>query len=369
MAGPRSVILSIAIVSLSVGAPARGAIAAPGGPFPCRGGWTNANAPGTGTPSTLYGVAVVPSSNPDIWAVGQRNGGGRTLAEHWDGKSWSIVPTPSPNPLGNNVLYGVGGASADDVWAVGAGSQTGVPLVLHWDGASWSEVPTPKPEPNGGFFLDVAVLSADDVWAVGLAYGLVEDESSTLTEHWDGTAWSVVPSPSLYSNDFFSSVSADAESDVWAIGLSTVERWDGSTWNVVPSPSGTFFLSDVEAFGIDDVWTAGWSYAPGTQPVFEHWDGSVWMDVPGPTIPDYGQIMGLARAASGHLWAVGTQNSGVLIERWDGSSWHVANAPSPHGPSPAEMQDVAVGSSGVAVSVGTTATNNGNPIVERTCHH
>ena len=264
----------------------------------------------------------------------------------------------------------MGGASAGDVGAVGAGNQKGVPLVLHGDGASWSEVPTPKPEPNGGYLVDVAVLSADDVWAVGLAFGLVEGESSTLTEHWDGTAWSIVPSPSVYSNDFFSSVSADSDTDLWAIGLAIVERWDGSTWTVMPFPSRLLgFLSDVAAFGIDDVWVAGFTYAPGTQPVFEHWDGSVWTDVRGPTIPDYGQIMGLARAGSGQLWAVGTQNSGVLIERWDGSSWHVANAPSPHRQSPAEMQDVVIGSDGIAVSVGTTAANNGNPMVERTCHH
>ena len=38
-------------------------------------------------------------SRSDVWVVGdQESGNGmfETLAEHWDGHAWSVVPTPDP---------------------------------------------------------------------------------------------------------------------------------------------------------------------------------------------------------------------------------------------------------------------------------
>jgi hypothetical protein len=48
-----------------------------------------------------------------------------------------------------------------------------------------------QPEPGGGLGIlnEVVALAADDVWTVGSHDGL------TLIEHWDGSAWTVVPSP------------------------------------------------------------------------------------------------------------------------------------------------------------------------------
>jgi hypothetical protein len=46
--------------------------------------------------SQLIGSAAISSS--DIWAVGDivSSPGFTTLAEHFDGTSWSVVPTPTP---------------------------------------------------------------------------------------------------------------------------------------------------------------------------------------------------------------------------------------------------------------------------------
>ena len=58
-----------------------------------------------------------------MWAVGYTittdgtNQPDRTLIEHWNGSTWSVVA--SPNVGGNdNLLNGV--AAAGDVWAVGS---------------------------------------------------------------------------------------------------------------------------------------------------------------------------------------------------------------------------------------------------------
>jgi hypothetical protein len=62
----------------------------------------------------------------DVWAVGfSPHPSGtpqylrQTLIEHWNGSSWSVVP--SPNPAGKTyvVLNGAAAISASDVWAVG----------------------------------------------------------------------------------------------------------------------------------------------------------------------------------------------------------------------------------------------------------
>src|SRR5439155_12210247 len=60
--------------------------------------------------------------------------------------------------------------------------------------------------------LGVVALSASDVWAVGL------QSASSLTEHWDGTAWAAVSSPNQVGADYLVAVSATSDSDIWAVG-------------------------------------------------------------------------------------------------------------------------------------------------------
>ena len=72
--------------------------------------------------------------------------------------------------------------------------------------------------------VDASLSSATDVWAVGTR----QDRSGaipidrTLTEHWNGSSWSVVASPNVGGNDnLLNGVSANA-GDVWAVGSSDV---------------------------------------------------------------------------------------------------------------------------------------------------
>jgi hypothetical protein len=72
------------------------------------------------------------------------------LVEHWDGISWTIVPTPNVGD-GPNALNGIAAAGPNDIWSVGyqsvvAGSASAT-LVLHFDGASWNA--------GSGAFFDV----------------------------------------------------------------------------------------------------------------------------------------------------------------------------------------------------------------------
>jgi hypothetical protein len=89
----------------------------------------------------------------------------------------------------------------------------------------------------------VSAVSANDVWAVGSYLSERRRGNFPLTEHWDGTAWSIVPAPSPGPEYVFSSVTALAPDDVWAVGLSVnglvggplAEHCDGSAWSIVDS--------------------------------------------------------------------------------------------------------------------------------------
>lgn len=136
-----------------------------------------------GSHDILNDVAAV-SAN-DVWAVGRFN-----RIEHWDGMSWSVVPSPS-----GGTPYGVAAVAANDVWAVGCCRSGNTTLIEHWDGISWSVVPNPNPG-SVNYLYGVEVVSGTDVWAVGF-YGPLSGATHTLVEHWDGTSWSVVQAPTM----------------------------------------------------------------------------------------------------------------------------------------------------------------------------
>ena len=135
------------------------------------------------------------------WAVGYYVIGNfeqKTLIEHFDGNTWSVFPSQSPGQK-QNILYGVAAISDHDVWAVGAREDSASlwhTLAEHWDGSSWSVVATVDPGVSGNQFYAVWANASNDVYAVGQKAG-TGFPSEALVEHWDGTAWSVLPSPSL----------------------------------------------------------------------------------------------------------------------------------------------------------------------------
>jgi hypothetical protein len=92
--------------------------------------------------------------------------------------------------------------------------------------------------------------------------------------HWNGTAWSFATTPSVPSHDVLTSVTAVAANDVWAAGyrddvsgtipirVSLTEHWNGTAWSVVASPNGPTGV-DTSLFGASalasngEVWTVG----------------------------------------------------------------------------------------------------------------
>ncbi len=56
------------------------------------------------------------------------------------------------------------------------------------------------------------------MWAVGTRLNQRSFADQAFTEHWDGTAWKVVDTPSPGGNAALYSVSAISAHDIWAVG-------------------------------------------------------------------------------------------------------------------------------------------------------
>ncbi len=296
------------------------------------------------------------TSPTDIWGVGSRGDGDvkiLTLIEHWDGTSWSIVPSPSPGP-NRNSLFGVAAISANDVWAVGYADRTMfsdlVTVVLHWDGSAWTQVPSPSPGSWESALYGVAAISTNNVWAVGYARDSVNYR--TLVEHWDGSNWSVVPSPNFGTgSNQLASISALSANDIWTVGdygaaggssQTLIEHWDGATWSIAPSPnvpSVQNHLAAVSAVAPSDSWAVGYSCSGNCFSTAQrsklalHWDGSAWNIVNLPASAGDSDYFLAVVAQPNDVWAMGefeNQTIGqTLAMHWDGSGWSQAPSPDP----------------------------------------
>ena len=252
------------------------------------------------------------------------------------GLGWHDVSIPSPGTLYNE-LTSVTAIASDDIWAVGYQTSTpGVPasLTMHWDGSAWSVVPSPSPS-NFVVLQGVAGVASNDVWADGYS------QNQSLVMHWDGSQWTVVSAPSPLGSTYLANMDALASNDVWAVGASNgqtlVIHWDGSEWSIVPSPSVASvdnFLYAVDAISADDVWASGYTSAQSQQdhPLVMHWDGLQW------TIIDSlrsinGRLDTVSGYSSSDVWLAGVGNSLPLLYHWDGATWSPVTFPDPGGSS------------------------------------
>ena len=232
-------------------------------------------------------------------------------------------------------LYGVAAVSANDIWAVGSSSK-GNPsptqtLIEHWNGTQWSIVNSPSPGTLSNSLSGVAALSTSNVWAVG-TFANSFSSSQTLIEHWNGTSWSIVksPNPSGLTANTLNGISEVSTSDIWAVGYS--------------ANNNTGFESTL----------------------IEHWNGTSWSIVksPNPSGSTYNTLVGIAIVSTSDIWVVGTSitnaSSSTLIEHWNGTKWSIVSSPNP-GSSYNKLNEVAAVSANDIWAVGEFVTGNNGP--------
>jgi len=189
----------------------------------------------------------------------------------------------------------------------------------------------------------VVALSANDAWLLGSiskgnSFTGNTDRTSALLEHWNGKAWSVVPTadtsallkqllnkigggPASEEVDL-NDMAVISANNIWAVGSISVsdatpisfssftaiqlksagepliEHWDGKTWQIIANAVGTSAvpgflgqnqLTSISAISANDIWVAGTQVQPTTiqgdsvlpgksVPLLEHWNGTNWTE-------------------------------------------------------------------------------------------
>jgi len=320
-------------------------------------------------------TSVTTVSACDVYVAGTQDfTGARTaLVEHWDGTSWSVTPTPFL-PSDHLHIASIHADSSTDVWAVGGFRDSqGIDrtLILHFDGGSWTQVPSPNPSPDFNDLSSVHAVSATDAWAVGTFDNGTANQ--TLIAHWNGTAWQQVTSPDPGgpgSNDELFGVTATSASNAWAVGnveatngneTSLILRWNGLQWARVPSPhpGTTSPLLAVDASSASNAWAVGNTSDGGlSRTLALHWNGHKWVGAATPSPANPGSGDGLSSVtvpSASNAWAVEGVN-GLL--HWNGHNWSAVATPQPPGATTA-LQAVASTRAGSAWAVGVL--DNGSP--------
>ena len=331
---------------------------------PVPGTWKQLGSPNVTSTNTsltinnrLWGIMALSATN--AWAVGFNNNPNgpqfaeNTLIEHFNGQSWQIVPSPNTS-LPQNELRAVAGSSATDIWAVGTAldpaTSPAKTLILHFNGSSWTIVPSPSPDTSNNTLLAVAAISPTNAYAAGYHQALPTNtnpnpKSETLILHWDGTSWTQVasPNPNLASgfNNQLLGMTAVSTTDIWAVGFSgnfqaffepLTLHFDGTSWNpvaaVTPSTGATGdYFSAVSAIASHDIWAVGQTMgSTSTFPVLEHWDGVQWTKfgfrLSHTTNSNVAALHSVSAVASNFVWAVGEIGGSSLILQWDGTAWN-----------------------------------------------
>lgn len=301
-------------------------VARPGSPSPLAIANTLLNKQG----STYNLDALTGTSANDVWVAGTKYTGSTAtpLTLHYDGSTWTQVPTPTGQQ--RPALVDIDARTPDDVWAVGqqdtGGGSGAANFAMHWDGAAWSVVPTPDPVGQYVHLAAVSVISPSLAIASGTVCG--DGPCSPEVLRWNGSRWRIVTKAPV---DQIDKAQAASPTDAFAVGSrdgsAYSARWTGSRWRslTLPSTPNGENLNDVTNGGSGAVWEVGAAqdsqgYANG--PYVVHWTGSKWRQVP---IADQNwQLVAKVTADSPFdAWITNRMD----LQHWDGTSFRPVSSP------------------------------------------
>jgi hypothetical protein len=271
-----------------------------------------------------------------------------TVAEVWNGTSWTLHSTPHPTGATESDLDAVSCSSATACTAVGYfvnGSSTRETLAEEWNGTSWTVQTTPNPKGATNTYLGaVSCSSATACTAVG-NYENSSNTFETLAEVWNGTSWTVqtTPNPKGATDSALGSVSCSSATACMAVGqfddsagarMMLAEGWNGTSWTVqtTPNPKGAT-NSSLDALSCSSATgcTAVGYYENSSntyETLAEVWDGTSWtvQSTPNPNGATNSYLGAVSCSSATACTAVGYyQNSSFtdepFAEDWNGTSW------------------------------------------------
>src|SRR5215467_6859062 len=184
-------------------------------------------------------------------------------------------------------LSGVSYVSASETWAVGnvgTAQRPNQTLTEQYNGSAWSVVPSPN-QGTGNNALNGVSMIPGAGWAVG--YAQVGGKYQPLALGWDGAQWSIASAGTFPSDALFTGVDTLADGSAWAVGFqrtaagtrqTLIEQESGGTWAPVASPNDGTVTTDNSLTGIagtqaTGLWAVGWrESSSGLQPVILRYD-------------------------------------------------------------------------------------------------
>jgi hypothetical protein len=263
----------------------------------------------------------------------------QALAEAWNGSSWAVQDAAAPPGATTNGLSGVSCVTADFCEAVGATDDSAgntTSLAEAWNGTQWIIQATPDPaQASSGaraIMRGVSCVSASFCEAVGFS-AATPGAGAWI---WDGNSWTAQAVPGPSSLD---SVSCPSANFCLAVGGSgETDTWDGSTWSQQPAIAGFSLANSVSCVSASFCEAVG-DGSSSTQQAAA-WDGTTWSvqttPVPANGSSGSGLILNaVSCAAAASCEAVGSYFTATtfeqltLAEQLNGSTWAVQGTPNP----------------------------------------
>jgi hypothetical protein len=309
-----------------------------------------------------YLASVSCPTRTECVAVGSsdnQSGHWHTLAELWNGISWSALPTL--DVLRNNGFSAISCPSARTCMAVGSSRASDslytATLAEEWDGATWKVLATPDPGVPVEFNVLSGISCIRPGWCMAVGYmsgGGHAVYANALAMVWNGTSWRQVPAPNPGGNMELDSVSCTRTVRCVAAGQyvhggnpfgpvagqtirPAAQVWNGKTWIVRKPPrlakGQTGLLYGVSCAAGSRCMAVGEyiTTAGAVRELADAWNGRAWSSVRITSLSSpFSDLFGIDCTGPARCLAVGEVTAGrTLTARWNGSSWHSQNAVNP----------------------------------------
>jgi hypothetical protein len=275
-------------------------------------------------------------------AVGSVQGRTRgvTLAETYDGVSWSVVPTANINGAVDNELLGVSCSSPVACIAVGFRQyDTGATRALaeQWDGFSWSIMSMPRVHDSG--LAAVSCASPTACMAVGGKGAFPVASGKALVERWNGTRWSFEHVPRIRGaiGEALRAISCAAPTACTAVGeaferanglaYAVAVRWNGRSFKTQLTYGDGFdeyLFNAVSCLSARRCVVVGERDVPNTASygIWARRRGFRWFESRSNIVADNQDLDGLSCTGRRACVAVGgVEEPQAYAETWNGSRW------------------------------------------------
>jgi hypothetical protein len=277
--------------------------------------WTLQALPKRPRSTALFGVSCATATS--CMAAGTYNAGQTALIEHWNGRGWTLLPSPHPGALIYRFMFlnGVSCSSPTACVAVGT-STTGRAYLLgrydvgslaeRWNGRRWSIEPTPRPPGADEASLEgVSCVKSGACVAAGSDFSAARPDR-LLAESSSGGSWTIQPTAQTArpSTLHFGGISCSAAAQCMAVGNPAgvlqpgaefgvvAEQMSGGVWaftsarqppDAAVGLDGLSAVSCISSNNCTAVGSADNGLGSTVEQLIEHWDGASWSIQPNPT--------------------------------------------------------------------------------------